>query len=100
MASEYRPKIEDLSEYQKLIGEVDASLGEEKDVEVFEDAGFDADKVQKKDVLDFGEECFLLKYLLTEEESRSYIDQGEKLGFGDISEAKQSYRNCQRYAYS
>ena len=55
-----------------------------------------ADHVERTDILDFGNEGFLLTGLLTDEECSSLIDAGETIGFKQIEGATQEYRCATR----
>ena len=53
--------------------------------------------ITRQDILDFGDEGFLLEGVLSKEECQFYINQGEEKGFGNIPDVKQTYRDSQRY---
>ena len=55
-----------------------------------------SDDVIKHDILDFGDEGFLLKGLLTAEECKSFIEFGEQTGFKDMFGYRKIYRNNKR----
>ena len=57
---------------------------------------FALENITREDVLDYGNECFLLKSVLTEDESKHFIHEGEKVGFEKIPNGRDSYRSSQR----
>ncbi|PVD26023.1 hypothetical protein C0Q70_13691 [Pomacea canaliculata] len=52
--------------------------------------------VTKSDILDFGEEGFLLHNLLTESECNHFITEGENAGFEVLPIVKERYRSSKR----
>ena len=51
---------------------------------------------KRREILDFGNEGFLLENLFSEDECKYYMSQGEILGLEEIKGMKKSYRNCLR----
>ena len=55
-----------------------------------------AEAITRKDILDFGDEGYLLYGLLPSSECKYYIQEAEKVGLGLIDESKKTYRSSQR----
>lgn len=53
--------------------------------------------VARSEILDFGDQGFLLHNVLSPTECKHFIDEGERVGFGDILGARDNYRGQQRY---
>lgn len=52
--------------------------------------------VTRSEILDFGDQGFLLHNVLSAAECKHFIGEGEKIGFGDIQGARDNYRGQQR----
>ncbi|XP_055880160.1 uncharacterized protein LOC106078906 [Biomphalaria glabrata] len=64
-----------------------------------EDSKFSMGDISKMSVMDYGDECFLLNSVLTLQECKQFIDDGEALGFNDILYSHKDYRSCQRLSF-
>ena len=53
-------------------------------------------RTTRHNILDFGDEGFLLKRLMSEKECKHYIQEGERVGFKSIHGSKKEYRNSGR----
>ena len=62
-----------------------------------EDQDFSHSDVHRQEVMDYGDECFLLKHILTESECHHFINEGEHAGFDGVGFARNDYRSAQRY---
>ncbi|RUS87648.1 hypothetical protein EGW08_004571 [Elysia chlorotica] len=60
---------------------------------------FAFENVTRKDVLDYGDECFLLSSVLTQSESDHFVQEGEKIGFEKIANRGNNYRSSQRISF-
>ena len=95
MATEYQPKSEDLSQFG--FGEENSELHGVKSISVYSPSVPEEEvQVSRSDILDFGDQGFLLHHVLTTEECQHYIQQGETLGFEGIEGVKKSVRNSDR----
>ena len=95
MSSEYIPGLEAGANDN---GELASDLSDIKKITVLEDNCKSRDtQVHRSDILDFKDQGFLLHNLMTSEECAHIIDEGEKIGFGEIKGAKRDYRSCDRY---
>ena len=61
------------------------------------DPDYDKEKIKRSKILDFGDDCFLLKNVMSSDECQFYMSSAEKLGYDEIPESKESYRNTVRY---
>ena len=92
----YKPKSEDLSSFDKF-GE-SLEIGDRTKIDIFKsDTESSNSSVTRTEVLDFGDEGFLLHQVMSADESQYYIDQGEKIGFHPIPGVKKTYRSSDRY---
>ncbi|CAL1547802.1 unnamed protein product [Lymnaea stagnalis] len=64
-----------------------------------EDPNFKEHEVSRVSVLDFGDECFLLKNVHTVQECNHFIQEGEKLGFEEMLYSRDDYRSSQRLSF-
>lgn len=55
--------------------------------------------IKRTEILDYGDTCFILKDVLTENECAHFIKEGETTGFESVGYSKESYRSCKRYIY-
>lgn len=94
MSSEFIPGAEAGA---NVNGELASDLNDVHSLSVFEDTRkYSDDEVNRSEILDFGDQGFLLHQLMTSEECAHIIDEGEKIGFGEIKGAKRDYRSCDR----
>lgn len=94
MSSEFIPGVEAGA---NVNGELASDLNDVHKLSVFEDTFNYIDKeVHRSEILDFGDQGFLLHKLMTSDECARIIDEGEKIGFGEIKGAKRDYRSCDR----
>lgn len=94
MSSEFIPRVEAGADVN---GELASDLNDVHSLSVFEDTHkYSDDEVHRKEILDFGDQGFLLHKLMTSEECAHIIDEGEKIGFGEIKGAKRDYRSSDR----
>lgn len=94
MSSEFIPGAEAGA---NVNGELASDLNDVHSLSVLEDTRkYSDDEVNRSEILDFGDQGFLLHQLITSEECAHIIDEGEKIGFGEIKEAKRDYRSCDR----
>lgn len=91
MASEYIPGLEGNTNER---GEIACDIDNVCSINFTPDPA--GTKVRREDVLDFGDEGFLLHDVLTGEESSSVIEEGERIGFERLKGANDNYRNQQR----
>ncbi|KAK6181570.1 hypothetical protein SNE40_009397 [Patella caerulea] len=89
----YTPKSEAGSSAD---GQVSFDAGELKILDFRKDESFNANNIEKMDILDFGKEGFLLSNLLSELECQDIIKKGEEIGFDSIHGANDNYRSCKR----
>lgn len=92
MSTEYIPGIEAGTESGKICNDTQQSYK----LEIKHDTGYSRKEVKRTEILDFGKEGFLLYKLLTGTECTCIIDEGEKIGFGQIHGAQDNYRSAQR----
>ncbi|XP_064639568.1 uncharacterized protein LOC135495078 [Lineus longissimus] len=85
----YVPKKE-----EKLVGEGLVDLESLPTLSAY--PGKSINTIERRDILDFGDEGFLLDNALSQEECKYYIDKAERMGLGPIHEANHSYRNSDR----
>ncbi|XP_005090674.1 uncharacterized protein LOC101858459 isoform X1 [Aplysia californica] len=64
-----------------------------------EDESFSQSQVHREEVMDYGDECFLLANTLTETECQHFIQEGETEGFEAIGFVRDSYRSSQRISF-
>ena len=57
---------------------------------------FSIENITRKEVLDYGDGCFLLNSVLTQNECEHFIQEGERVGFESISHSRDNYRSSQR----
>lgn len=94
MSSEFIPGAEAGA---NVNGELASDLNDVHSLSVFEDTRkYSDDEVNRSEILDFGDQGFLLHQLMTSEECAHIIDEGEKIGFGEIKGARRDYRSCDR----
>jgi len=63
------------------------------------DEDFTHINIVRQEVMDYGDECFLLKNILTEHECQHFIKEGEAVGFGACGFARNDYRSAQRIPF-
>ncbi|XP_067681338.1 uncharacterized protein [Haliotis asinina] len=80
-------------------GEILHDAGELKNVSCPSGDGFAQDSVNRTEILDFGNEGFLLHGLFSPQECRHYIDKGEEVGFEPLFGVKEEYRSCHRVSF-
>ena len=85
MSSEFKPQTEDLKHIADL-----------QDFPSPPESINNSFVPSRQEILDFGDEGFLLEDVLSKEECQFYMDQGENQGFGLIHGVRESYRNSQR----
>lgn len=51
----------------------------------------------RKEILDFGDEGFLLSNVLSPKECKHYIAEGERIGFQKIIGVQDHHRSCKRF---
>ncbi|KAH9499617.1 hypothetical protein Btru_074278 [Bulinus truncatus] len=96
-SSEYLPGLEEEASGSGEIlidGSALCSLSEMR-----EDPKFSMNNITRLPVLDYGDECFLLNHVLTDQECQHFIREGETVGFGDILYSRADYRSCQRLSF-
>ncbi|XP_059168657.1 uncharacterized protein LOC131950487 [Physella acuta] len=64
-----------------------------------DDNEFDNSAISRTEVLDYGDECFLLKSVLLPEECQHFIQAGERVGFSEILYSRDDYRSSQRLSF-
>ena len=89
-SNEYVPESEELK-FLREKGEPTVELGHEISFEILQ-----ASQIQKAEILNFGDEGFLLKGLLAAEECKQFVSYGEKLGFNTMYGYAKNYRNNTR----
>ena len=87
MTDTYNPKTEDLKHISDLQDFPDPPS-------TLQEASYPVPP--REDILDFGDEGFLLRQVLSPEECSFFKDRGEEIGFQKIAGARESYRNSQR----
>ncbi|OWF40651.1 uncharacterized protein LOC110463519 [Mizuhopecten yessoensis] len=92
MSAEYVPGVEAGTEGGKISGDTQHS----HDIDVKYDVDHSKEQIGRTEILDFGNEGFLLHKLLTGAECSSIIDEGEIIGFEAIRGARDNYRSAQR----
>ncbi|XP_060081640.1 uncharacterized protein LOC132560951 [Ylistrum balloti] len=92
MSTEYIPGVEAGTEEGKICSESQDC----HTLDVKYDSAHSQADVRRSEILDFGNEGFLLHNILTPTECASIIDGGEKIGFGEIRGAQDNYRSAQR----
>ncbi|XP_033734272.1 uncharacterized protein LOC117323265 isoform X2 [Pecten maximus] len=92
MSAEYIPGVEAGTED----GRISSNTLHSHKIDIDCDTGHSQEGVQRIEILDFGNEGFLLYKLLTESECTYIINEGEKIGFGAIRGAQDNYRSAQR----
>ena len=92
MTSEFVPGVEDGSNAK---GEILYDADTLQQIDHFEDP-CDDKLIKKSDILDFGDQGFLLYNLMSKRECQHYIHAGENSGFRHIHAAQNSYRDSQR----
>ena len=55
--------------------------------------------ISRSEILDFGDEGFLLNNVLSVAECKNFIDEGERVGFDKIYGASDNYRSSQRFVW-
>ena len=74
----------------------DDNLNSMRSVDVWSDPLFDKTKLKRSEILEFGDDCFLLKNVMTSAECHHYVTSAENIGFDEIPEAPESYRTSVR----
>lgn len=77
-------------------GEILYNEEELKNVKIFVDGEYLSERITRKDILDFGDEGFLLQNVLSSTECKYYIAEAERVGFEKIHGARDHYRSSQR----
>lgn len=72
-------------------------VGRGKAISIYSDPAFSPQNVSRTEILDFGDEGFLLDNLLTRDECEHIIKEGEKIGFEPIENGRLDYRSSERY---
>lgn len=90
------PFVPGLEKGVSLEGNIEITADDLKSFEIEFDENFKQDKVTQSDILDFGDEGFLLHNILTEEECQDCIQKAEEAGFEAIRGVRDDYRSCTR----
>ncbi|XP_064602326.1 uncharacterized protein LOC135468167 [Liolophura sinensis] len=77
-------------------GKKEDYVGKGKAISVYSDPTFSPQNVSRTEILDFGNEGFLLNNLLTRDECVHIIQEGEKIGFEPIENGRLDYRSSER----
>ncbi|XP_061173180.1 uncharacterized protein LOC133191693 [Saccostrea echinata] len=93
MSSEFIPGVEAGADVN---GELASDLDNVHRLSALEDSSYCDKNVSRTEILDFGDQGFLLHKLMTPSECQHVIEDGEKIGFGEIKGAKRDYRSCDR----
>lgn len=94
MTSEFIPGVEAGADVN---GEIASDLDKVHKLSVTEDTGLYSDgNVCRTEIMDFSDQGFLLHKLMTSNECQHIIEEGEKIGFGEMKGVKRDYRNCDR----
>ncbi|XP_048737946.2 uncharacterized protein LOC125652647 [Ostrea edulis] len=94
MTSEFIPGVEAGADVN---GEIASDLDKVHKLSVTEDTGLYSDgNVCRTEIMDFSDQGFLLHKLMTSSECQLIIEEGEKIGFGEMKGVKRDYRSCDR----
>ncbi|ESO93516.1 hypothetical protein LOTGIDRAFT_161618 [Lottia gigantea] len=77
-------------------GELSYDVGQLKEIQFEADQNFQKADVKRQEILDFGDEGFLLEKLLSQSECDRLIQNGEEKGFDEIRGLNDKYRSSQR----
>lgn len=91
------PFIPGVEKGASLEGNIELSECDVVDYDFIENQEKRVKDINLEEILDFGNEAFLLRSVLTAEECQSFVQKGEELGFEDIRGVRDDYRSCKRY---
>ena len=87
-----------VEEGASLEGNIEISASDLKQINFTEDESYNTANIVQSDISDFGDEGFLLHRLLSVDECKFFIDEGERLGFETIRGVRDDYRSCKRFS--
>ncbi|KAL4237219.1 hypothetical protein ACF0H5_001937 [Mactra antiquata] len=90
------PYLPDSEEGTSLEGNIEIKFDDLKNIDFNPDTNRENKQITVSEVSDFGDECFLLRNVLSDKECQLFIDGGEKIGFEIIRGVLDDYRNCKR----
>ncbi|XP_060571032.1 uncharacterized protein LOC132729314 [Ruditapes philippinarum] len=90
------PYIPGVEEGTSLEGNIEISASDLQYINFPEDKSYNTINITQSDIADFGDEGFLLHNILSDDECRYFIDEGERLGFETIRGVRDDYRSCKR----
>lgn len=93
MASEFIPGLEADTNSK---GEIACDLGDAHSISLPSSLSNIGHEIKREEIADFGDEGFLLHDVLSSEENKFIISEGEKIGFERLKGVKDEYRNQQR----
>jgi hypothetical protein len=90
------PYIPGVEEGTSLEGNIEIRASDLQYINFPEDKSYNTINITQSDIADFGDEGFLLHNILSDDECRYFIDEGERLGFETIRGVRDDYRSCKR----
>ncbi|XP_076442848.1 uncharacterized protein LOC143281518 [Babylonia areolata] len=82
-------------------GKLSLSLNEFRQINMPAEQEMDAANISpsRTEILDFGDQGFLLHEILSAQECKHFINEGERAGFGKIEGSSENYRSSQRITF-